>query len=204
MEENNKMSEITAEAEDNGGELHPVHYTKQQNIFYTIVSIGLFFVLYFALKGITAAASRPYYILADISAIGEEQVLDAFDISGVSKEQGYSLYSARLDKSNGRYVLQTVFSGISDGEIFAESGITFEYGDAEEDIRIEFCPDPENPGYIEYVYAEKFVDIEAPSRELYLFGWDGELYAEYREYSGTVSAEVSAIFSGHEKVYTDF
>lgn len=204
MEENNKNLEITAEAEDNGEKLCPRHYTKQQNIFYTIVSIGLFFLLYFGVKGIASAANRPYYILADISSLGDEQVLDTFAVSGVSTEQGYSLYSARLDKNNGRYVLRTVFSGISDGKIFAESGISFEYGDVEEDIRIEFCPATENPGYIEYVYAEKFVDIEAPSRELYLFEWGGGLYAEYREYSGTVSAEVWAIFSGQDKVYTDF
>ena len=197
MEENNKNNEISPQEE----ELQPRHYTKQQNALYTVISVGLFFFLYFGVKGITAAASRPYYMVADISAMGEEQVSDAFEISGISDRQGYSLYSARLDKSDGRYILQTVFSGIEDAEIFAESGIAFEYGDIEEDVRIGFFPEPGNMSYWDYVYADKFVDIDSPVRELYLFEWNGELYAEYREYSGSVSAEVRAIFSGQEKVY---
>ena len=202
MEENNKSNEILAEEE----EIQPRHYTKQQNALYTVISIGLFFLLYFAVKGITAAASRPYYILADVASIGEELTADAFEISGISpdmRELGCTLESVRLDKDNGRHILQTVFSGIEDGDAFAENGIAFEYGDIEEDVRTEFYPDPENMSYWEYVYADKFVDIDSPVRELYLFEWNGELYAEYREYSGSVSAEVWAMFSGQEKIYTD-
>lgn len=202
MEEINKNTEAPAEEE----ELRPRRYTKEQNALYTIISIGLFFLLYFGVKGITAAASRPYYILADIPAIGEELTADAFEISGISADmrgQGCTLESARLDKNSGGYVLEMVFSGIGDEEEFIESGITFEYGNIEEDIRAEFCPAPENPAYVEYVYADKLVDIEAPSRELYLFEWNDGHYAEYREYSASVPAEVLAIFSGQEKIYTN-
>ncbi|MCH5349914.1 MAG: hypothetical protein J1E40_11370, partial [Oscillospiraceae bacterium] len=61
----------------------------------------------------------------------------------------------------------------------------------------------DNPDYAEYVYAEKYVNIDDPSGAVYLFKWEGELYAEYSEYSSAMSPQISGLFAGQEKIYTD-
>lgn len=204
MEENNNIgipAEKTAEQP-----MTRRHYSKRQNFIYTIISIGLFCLLDFGARWAIAAVSRPYYIIADIPSIGDELTAYAFDIGGISadmRERGCTLESARLDRNEGGYVLKLVFSEIGDEDAFLESGITFEYGNIEEEIRTEFRPDPENPVLVEYVYADKLVDTEAPSREMYLFKWNGGYYAEYRQYGAGVPAEANALFSGQEKIYTD-
>lgn len=201
MEENNNIgipAEETAEQP-----MTRRHYTKRQNFMYTIISVGLFFLLYFGAKGIMGMVNRHYYILTDRAEIAEELIPYVFEIGGISAEQGCAFESARLDKNEGGYTLKIIFSGIADEDTFLENGITFEYGNIEEDVRTEFYPDPKNPNYVEYVYADKLTDIEAPSRELYLFEWNGGNYAEYRQYSAGVPAEVNALFSGREKIYAE-
>ena len=206
MEENNINEEITeeiSEAEETEAPMTRRHYTKQQNILYTIISIGLFFILYFAVRGIMGQVNRPYYVFvyADQTASGTAD--KAFEISGISGEQGYVFESARFDRSAGGYELKIFFSGSKDEESFSEIGMDFEYGDVEEDIRISFYPYEENPDYAEYVYADKYVNIDDPVGEVYLFKWNGEFYAEYSEHGTAMPYQVSELFSGQEKIYTD-
>ena len=210
MEENNINEEITEEisqeisgSEQTEAPMTRRHYTKQQNIIYTIISIGLFFILYFVVKGIMGQVNRPYYIFvyADTAASGTAD--RAFEVSGISGEQGYVFESARFDRNAGGYELKIVFSGIEDEESFSENGMDFEYGDVEEDIRISFYPYEENPDYAEYVYADKYVNINDPVGEVYLFKWEGNLYAEYSERGTSMLYNMSELFSGQEKIYTD-
>ncbi|MCH5348974.1 MAG: hypothetical protein J1E40_06600 [Oscillospiraceae bacterium] len=203
MEENSINEEIIEEEEQTEAPMTRKHYTKQQNILYTILSIGLFFILYFAVRGVMGAVNRPYYLLAYADTVSENAVGNAFEISGISKDQGYEFESARLDKDSRGYALKILFSGAEDEEIFSESGMTFEYGNVEEDIRTEFYPYEENPDYAEYVYADKYVNIDDPSGAVYLFNWEGELYIQYIEYSSSVSVQVSELFAGQERIYTD-
>lgn len=208
MEENNingmdeEIEEITEE-ESAEAPMTRRQYTKQQNMLYTIISIGLFFLLYFAVKGVMGAVNRPYHILAWADSTTEISANRAFEISSISTDQGYVFESARLDKDVSGYTLKIFFSGIEDEEIFSESGMNFEYGDVEEDIRIEFYPYKENPDYAEYVYADKYVNIDDPSGAVYLFEWEGKLYAGYSEYSTSMSDQVSDLFAGQERIYTD-
>ena len=178
-------------------------YTKQQNVLYTIISIGLFFLLYFAVRGVMSAVNRPYYILAWADSTSDISVRRAFEVSGISEDRGYAFESARLDKDVSGYVLRIVFSGIEDEDGFSESGMNFEYGDVDEDIRREFYPYEDNPDYAEYVYADKYVNIDDPSGAVYLFEWEGKLYAEYSEYSTSMSDQVTDLFAGQERIYTD-
>ena len=201
MEENNINEEIEEEAVE--APMTRKHYTKQQNVTYTIISIVLFFILYFAVKGIMGTINRPYHILVYSDQIAESTAGDAFAVSGISAEQGYVFENARLNKDVSGYALNIIFSGIKDEESFAESGMTFEYGDVEEDIRREFYPYRDNSDYAEYVYADKYVNIDYPAGAVYLFEWEGELYAEYSEYSTSMPGQISGIFAGQEKIYID-
>ena len=199
MEDNNKNEGIEASQEESSE--RPVHYTKQQSFFYTVISVALFFLIYFAVKGIAGTANRPYQMFAYPENITAERAAEAFAISGISQESDLVFENARLEKNSDGYVLMMLFSGNGDAESFADEEISFEYGDAEEDIRTEFYPYAENYYYAEYAYAEKYVDIEAPSREIYIFEWKGRLYAEYRQYGSSIPSEIKTLFSGMEKVY---
>ena len=204
MEENNTNEEISeeiSETEQTEAPMTRKHYTKQQNVLYTIISIGLFFLLYFAVKGIMGQVNRPYYVsvYGDTSGAADK----AFEISGISADQGYVFESARLDRNAGGYALKIVFSGIGDEESFAESGLDFEYGDVEEDVRIDFYPYRENSDYAEYVYADKYVNVDDPAGAVYFFKWDGDFYAGYSEYSTSMPYQASGLFAGQEKIYTD-
>ncbi|MCH5192725.1 MAG: hypothetical protein J1F11_02110 [Oscillospiraceae bacterium] len=202
MEENNINEELT-ETEPSEAPMTRKSYTKQQNALYTIISIGLFFLLYFAVKGVMGMINRPYYMTVWADQVTEISANRAFEISGISKDMGYAFESARLDKDASGYLLKIVFSGIGDEETFSESGMTFEYGDTQEDVRREFYPYKENPDYTEYVYADKYVNIDDPSGAVYLFKWDGEFYAEYSEHSTSMSDQVSDLFAGQGRIYTD-
>lgn len=205
MEENNKNTEITGEVPEESTEkpMTRTVYTKQQTALYTIISIALFCAVYFGGKGVMGMVNRPYSITAYAENVGEERIAEAFEIGGISPEQSCSFESARLNKHENGYEFTVIFSGIGDLEIFAEEGIAFEYGNAEEDVRTEIYPYRENPDLAEYVYAEKLVDIDSPNREVYLFEYEGNTYAKYAEYGGIVPAEITGLFYGQEKVYAN-
>lgn len=200
MEENNKNTEI-AEENAEAAEEQPMTrrvYTKQQNMLYTIISIALFFALYFGGKGIMGAVNRPYSVFAYGEEMGNTEAV--YELCGVYSEY-CTFENARLVKSEGGCEFTALFSVNS--ENFAEEGIAFEYGDAEEDVRTDIYPYPENPWLAEHVFAEKITDTDAPSRELYLFDRDGGHYAKYCQYSASVPAEVRAVFAGQEKIYAE-
>lgn len=208
MEENNNNIEIIAEnAEETEaaveGSITRKVYTKQQNALYTIVSIALFFVLYFGVKGVMGMVNRPYRILAYSENVSTERIAETFVIGGISSEHGCVFESARLNKHENGYEFTMIFSGIDDLESFAEEGISFEYGDIESEVRTEIYPYRENPDLAEYVYADKLVDIDSPNREIYLFEYDGSIYAKYAEYGSFVPAEVTGLFYGQEKIYAN-
>lgn len=197
MEKSNKDMEITEETTTR------TVYTKQQTALYTVISIALFFVLYFGVKGVMGIVNRPYSILAYSENVNAERVAETFAIGGISAEQGCLFESARLNKHENGYEFTMIFSGIDDLESFAEEGISFEYGDIESEVRTEIYPYRENPDLTEYVYADKLVDIDSPNREIYLFEYDGSIYAKYAEYGSIVPAEITGLFYGQEKIYAN-
>lgn len=208
MEENNKNTEISEEITENteDAEEQPMArrvYTKQQNAMYTIISIALFFALYFGVKGVMGAVNRPYIMYAYPDTVSEERVAAVFELSGISSDLGYGFESARLVKTADGYEFTAVFGGISDRESFAENNPQLGHSDSEEEVRIEFYPYKENPDAKEFVYADVFWNADSDNGTIYLFEWQGKLYAEYFERGNVLPSEVSSIMAGQEKIYTE-
>lgn len=197
MEEN---TNIPAEEKQDGAEMPKRHYTKQQNMIYTVISIGLFIVIYFGGGKIFELINRPYRIYCYSETVSEEKLTELYEICGISGAWDIEFEGARLRKEGG-YETTVLFSGIVDKERFAENGIVFEYGDIAEDIRTEFYPYPENPSLAEYAYAARYVDINDPNRYISIFEYDGELYAEYTHIGKNLPSDVRAFFADGEKVY---
>lgn len=207
MEENNKnteiIEEVTEDTETAAEEpMTRKEYTKQQNALYTIISISLFFALYFGVKGVMGVGNRPYNMYAYSDTISEERIAAAFELSGISADRGYSFESARLVKDENSYEFRVLFSGISDTESFAENNTKLDYSDSNEESRIEFYPYRENPDRKEFIYADVFWNTDSDKGTVYLFEWQGNVYAEYLESGVSVPTEVSSIMVGQEKVYT--
>lgn len=209
MEENNKNTEIVEEVtEDTETAVEePMTrkvYTKQQNALYTIISIALFFALYFGVNGlVVASTSKPYNMYAYPDTVVEGSLAEAFDVSGISSDNGYGFESARLSRDENGYEFRVVFSGIPDTESFAENNPKLDYSDSDEEVRIEFYPYRENPDRKEFVYADVFWNVDSDKGTIYLFEWQGDFYAEYVESGTTVLSYISEIMAGQERVYTE-
>ena len=208
MEDNNKNTEIIEEvAEDTETSAEePMtrkEYTKQQNALYTIISIALFFALYFGVKGVMGVVDKQYSMYASPDTISEEHIDAAFELSGISTDQGYVFENARLAKNENSYEFRALFSGISDTESFAENNPKLDYSDSDEEVRIEFYPYKENPDRKEFIYADVFWNVDSDKGTIYLFEWQGDVYAEYLESGVSVPTEVSSIMAGQEKIYTE-
>ncbi|MBP1561578.1 MAG: hypothetical protein J6C96_10135 [Oscillospiraceae bacterium] len=199
MEENEKMTADTAENAQEAP-MSRRTYTKQQNMMYTVISVALFFLIYFGGKGIISLVNRPYYVDIYSDTASAEFVSCAFETSGISEESGAVFMQGKMSKGESGMTASLLFSGVPDEESFAESGIVFEYGDIVEDIRTEIYPYRENPAFAEYVYADRYVDIDNPNRFISVFEFNGSLYAEYKEI-GEISEETKMLFSSGEKVY---
>lgn len=208
MEENNKNAEIIAEVTEDttAASEEPMTrrtYTKQQNALYTIISIALFFALYFGVKGVIGTVNRPYNIYAYPDTVSEERIAAAFELSGISADRGYAFENARLAKEENGYEFRALFSGIPDMESFSENNPKLDYSDSDEEVRIEFYPYRENPDSKEFIYADVFWNTDSDKGTIYLFEWQGDVYAEYLESGVSVSTEVSSIMAGQERVYTN-
>lgn len=197
MEEN---TNIPAEKDQATEEMTRKHYTKQQNIMYTVISVILFLIIYFGGGKALELINRPYRIYCYSETVSEEDMTDIYDICGITNVQGISFESARLRKEGGFETL-ILFSGIDDEEYFAENCINFEYGDVVEDIRTEFYPYRENPSAAEYAYAVRYVDINDPNRYISVFDYNGAIYAEYTEIGNSLPSDVKTFFANGEKVY---
>lgn len=196
MEENTKSTEIAEE--------YKPKYTKQQNILYTIISIGLFCLIYFGGKEILQYVNRSYYCFQHPETVNAETLESIYEVSGISYNYGLVFENSRLYKDETGYSVEILFSGVDNIEKFEENGILFEYGDVEEDIRINFYPYSDNPLFEEYAFAERYVNIEdgaAPNSEIYVFEYEDEIFVKYQEYGYNISSEIKSLFSDCEKVY---
>ena len=210
MEEN--ITDINEIAEENAGFDAPVkrvQYTKRQSITYTLLSVALFFLIYFAVKGITAMVNRPYKMSAYGEQISAERVGETFEMSGISSESGYEIENIHLYKDPQGYYFTALFScdEIKENEedygytSHAEEVLTFDLGDPQTDIRIEFSPYEDVPYEAEYAYGEKYDIIDELTASVSFFEWEDRQYALYEEYGYNVPAEVKSLFSGAEKVF---
>ena len=197
MEENTNIPE---EQEQDTEKMTGKHYSKQQNALYTVLSVGLFLILYFGGGKLLELVNRPYRIYCYPETVSEESLTNLYDICGIASDSGIEFEGARLRKEGG-FEVMVLFSGIEDEDYFAENCINFEYGDVTEDIRTEFYPYRENPSLAEYAYAYRYVDIDDPNRYISVFVYSGEVCAEYTYIGRSLPSEVRTFFADGEKVY---
>lgn len=175
-------------------------YTKQQNALYTVISIALFFALYFGGGQVLKLINRPYDIYLASENAGSETLSQMYEISGLSAERGLTFETARLTKGDGMMAV-ILFSGLESDEEPVESFIGFEYGDPIEDVRIEFFPYADTPAVPEYAFGTQYVDIDDPNRSVSVFEFEDRYYAMYTEYGNALDPELKAVFKDGEKVY---
>ena len=193
FEENGESEEISTE-DVTEEELPYKREPKQNYVIYTILSIILFFVVYFSVEFISGKINAEYYMEIDGKSLTEEQKsiiseyasIDSTDIKGI-----------RLERVNKISTVTVFFYNIDDIENFAEGHILYEYGDVVDDLRIEIYP-YENE-ISEYAYACSYVNIDDPSIYCYVYEFEGEGYADY--YSNEMTSEISTIFMDAEKIY---
>ena len=193
--EEQKINENNQESVEIIEEEPPYKKEPRQNyVIYTVVSIILFFILYFGVEFVSGKINAEYYMLIDGSELTAEQkdiiseyaAIDSTDIKGI-----------RLERVNRNSTITVYFDKIGDIETFAEDKILYEYGDVVEDLRVEIYPyDNENA---EYAYAYSYVNIDNPNIYCYVYEFDEESYADY--YSDELTSEISTLFMDSEKIY---
>lgn len=176
------------------------HNTKQQNALYTVISIALFFALYFGGGQILKQVNRPYNIYLTAEALQSEQLSEMYEISSLPADGGLTFETGRLAKENGMMAV-ILFSGLDSDEEPAEGFIGFDYGDPIEDVRIEFYPYTDSPAAAEYAFGTQYVDIDDPNRSVSIFEFEDSYYAMYTEYGSSLDSELKAVFKYGEKVY---
>lgn len=198
MAENEKINEDTAENEVNDIEIvsdGPIHEPKQNYIIYTVISILLFAVLYSCWKFLVPKLFRDYTISVSGSSFSAEQLEIVKSYTEIDCD---NISEAVFSRTNGRASVVIYYENIEDTQDFAENRINFEYGDPEEDVRSEIYP--YGNSVPEYVYGERYVNIGDPGISCLIYEYDDDFYAKYR--STNVSTEITALFSGTEKVYS--
>lgn len=190
---------------DNAGcsdeQVHIPKNTKQQTIVYTIISIALFFLIYFGGNGLIEMVNRPYLMLQNADGLTNEHIELQYEYAHISKEYGLIYENSRLEKNDSDYKVSILFSGIDDIEAFSENGILFEYGNPILEFEDEFYPYNDNYNMSEYIIAIKYVDNDEPNNEILVFEYDGEIYAEFQSYGSIIPTEVKILFDGCEKIY---
>lgn len=167
---------------------------KQNYIIYTVISVILFFIVYFGVDIISGRMNAEYYMKIDGTDLTDEQKqiiseyasIDSTDIKGI-----------RLERVNRNSIITVYFYNAGDIETFAEERILYEYGDVVEDLRVEIYP-YENE-IAEYAYAYSYVNIDDPNIYCYVYEFEGESYADF--YSDELTSEISTLFMDIEKIY---
>lgn len=198
MEDNLNLTEKNEQQEEL---LHTPKNTKQQTVIYTIISVALFCLIYFGGNSIIDVINRPYTMYRCVEDTEAEMVDLQYEYSHISQEYGAEYQYSLIEKNESGYKVSILFSGIKDADVFAESGIAFEYGDPIEGVENEFYPYYDISMGDEYVTAVKYVDNDDPNNEILIFEYNGEIYAEFQSYGAIIPTEVKILFDSCEKVY---
>lgn len=184
------------EAEEQAEEEAPVHEPKQNYVFYTIVSVLLFFTLYFGYRFAVGKLFRDYTMTVDGSAFSAEQLENIKEFAEIDSD---NISDVRLERVNNKSTVFITYKDIGDPEEFAENVIMYEYGNIAEDIRTEIYPHGDRT--VEYVFADSYVNIDDPTVYCMIYDYNGETYAQFR--SENITSEISALFMGAEKIYKE-
>ena len=167
---------------------------RQNYVIYTVISVILFFILYFGVNFVTGKINAEYYMTVDGSQLTDEQKGIISDYASIDCTD---ITAVKLKRVNRSSVVTVYFENTGDPETFAEERIMFEYGDVVEDLRIEIFPYGNET--VEFVYASSYVNIDNPNVYCHVYEFNGENYAEY--HSDELTSEISALFMDAEKIY---
>lgn len=192
---NEEISEDIAEGSETVSE-GPIHEPKQNYVIYTVISIMLFVVLYSCWKFVVPKIFRDYTMSVNGDSLTAEQLETLRKSTEIDCD---NISEAVFQHTNGKTSVIIYYNNIENEEDFTENCINFEYGDPEEDVRSEIYP--YGNGVPEYVYGNRYVNIQDPGVSCLVYEYDGNFYAKYR--SSDVNTEITAIFSGAEKTYSE-
>lgn len=188
--------EIKIVSDSSTSEDGPVHEPKQNYVIYTIISVLLFALLYGSWQFISSRLSRDYEMTVNADSFTESQLDVLRNYTEINSE---SIDKITLSRVQNHISIRVYYENIGDAEKFISDAIKFEYGNEETDVRTEIYP--YGNSVPEYVYANRYVNIENPSAECLVYEYNDSCYAEF--HSTEVDSEISALFSGAEKVYDE-
>lgn len=166
---------------------------KQNYVIYTVISVALFFVLYFGKEFIEGRINADYYMTINGSTLSESQLEYLTEYTMVECD---TVKDITLTRINRKSMIEITYENVGDREAFTENCILYEYGDVVSDIRREIYP--YGNGTPEYVYAEAYVNIDDPEISCYVYEYNGVAFAEYT--SDEITSEISALFMDSEKI----
>lgn len=190
------MSEIEKAEAMQENETEEVPYKKepkQNYVIYTIISVALFFVLYFGKEFIEGRINANYYMTINGSTLNESQLEYLTEYTMVECDAVKGITLTHINRAS---TIAITYENVGDREVFTENCILYEYGDVVSDIRREIYP--YGNSIPEYVYAEAYVNIENPEICCYVYEYDGATFAEYT--SDEITSEISALFMNSEKI----
>ena len=162
---------------------------KRNYVIYTLISVVIFFALYFGLKGVKSVIFKDYskYVrLGELAAESRAAAYDtAMDFTKISKEPEY----AEIKREQGRVTVIFGYYDVGDAEEFIGANADLRLSDPEYDVKEEICN--EN-GTIENVIADSYVNIDNPNETLIIYELNGVVCAQYR--SNRITADIAAIF----------
>lgn len=179
----------------NENEIRPYKHNKKQNAIYTIISVAIFFVLYYGAKNVTAFINREYFYTLNSFELTGEQLTIVEDYTKIKLDENASVDFARYDKMSDSKIITIRYKNISDKDLFIENNIFYEYGNVVTDYRYQTVTG-------EYVYGDSYVNIENPAVYCILYEIDGDFYAEFK--SDEITTEImTAIKKGERMYYTE-
>lgn len=167
---------------------------RQNYVIYTIISVILFFAIYFGVEFIKDRLNAEYYMIIDGNTLTEEQKGIISEYTSIDMTD---ITAVRLDRINRSSTVTVYFENAGDIESFSEEKVLYEYGDVVEDLRIEIYPYGND--IPEYVYASSYVNIDDPNVYCHFYEYGGNTFAEY--HSPEMTSEISVLFMDSEKIY---
>lgn len=193
--DNNEIRENELPSADKNEDIRPNREPHRNYVIYTVVSVLIFFALYFAWNGIKKLAVRDFTQKISFESITDAQRSNAEVFTEISLSPDF----ARLVRTDGSTEITVVYDNIGDPDGFIEESVGFALSDPENGVRTEIYPD--GGDVKEYAFADKYVNVENPSGTLYIYERDGVFCAEYR--SQKITEEAAALFSSAEKIYAE-
>ncbi len=177
-----------SDEEKEDGRIKTVGAHKSPAMLYTVISVVLFFVLYFGVKQAGDFINREYRVTvtgADFSSVNEVYTDILTDADTNTERIAFTKLKTGMS-------LIILYSDETDEEKFAADSINFEYGNTVEDYRYKNV-------FNEFVFGTVYVYIDDPEIYCVVYEYEDKVYAEYN--TDEIKAEVMKMIRSGEKMY---